>query len=42
MTLYQKLALPGKKFAVLIDPDQYTVQALIATVYAAQESYNFV
>ncbi len=38
MTLYQKLALPGKKFAVLIDPDQYTVQALIATVYAAQET----
>ncbi len=38
MSLLNKINLPGKKFALLIDPDKYTVNALIATIYAADES----
>jgi phosphoglycerol geranylgeranyltransferase len=32
------ISTPGKKFALLIDPDNYSVQSLIATVYAANEA----
>lgn len=38
MSIYTSLSKPGKKFALLIDPDSYTVHALIATIYAAEES----
>jgi phosphoglycerol geranylgeranyltransferase len=36
-TIYTSLCKPGKKFALLIDPDKYSVQSLIATIYAADE-----
>ncbi len=32
------IAAPGRKFILLIDPDNYSVQSLIATVYAANEA----
>jgi phosphoglycerol geranylgeranyltransferase len=35
--IYTSLCKPGKKFALLIDPDKYSVQSLIATIYAADE-----
>lgn len=38
MTLYNKISRPGKKFALLIDPDKYNSQSLIATIFAAEES----
>lgn len=38
MKIYNILSKPGKKLVLLIDPDKYSVQALIATVYAAEES----
>ncbi len=38
MKVYNKFSQPGKKFALLIDPDKYTVHSLIAAVYAAEES----
>ena len=37
MSIYNLLCKPGKKFALLIDPGKYSVQSLIATVYAADE-----
>jgi len=38
VSLYQYICKPGKKFALLIDPDKYTVNSLIATIFAAEES----
>lgn len=38
MNLYQKISQPGKKFALLIDPDKYTANSLIATIFAADDS----
>ncbi len=38
MDLYNAICKPGKKFALLIDPDKYTVPSLIATLYIAEES----
>lgn len=38
MNLYRRICQPGKKFALLIDPDKYTVNSLIATVFAAEDS----
>jgi putative glycerol-1-phosphate prenyltransferase len=35
--VYNLLSKPGKKFALLIDPDKYTVHSLIATIYTAEE-----
>ena len=32
------ISAPGKKFALLIDPDNYSVQSLIATIYAAKDA----
>jgi phosphoglycerol geranylgeranyltransferase len=37
-TIFNEISKPGKKFALLIDPDKYTVHALIATLYAAEEA----
>jgi phosphoglycerol geranylgeranyltransferase len=37
MSIYTSLCKPGKQFALLIDPDKYSVQSLIATIYAADE-----
>ena len=37
MNVYQEICKPGKKFALLIDPDKYKVHSLIATLYAAEE-----
>ena len=37
MSIYTSICKPGKKFALLIDPDKYSVQSLIATIYAADE-----
>lgn len=37
MGIYNEICKPGKKFALLIDPDKYKVHTLIATVYAAEE-----
>jgi phosphoglycerol geranylgeranyltransferase len=43
MKLIYEFNKPGKKFALLIDPDKYTVHSLIATIYAAEESrINFI
>jgi phosphoglycerol geranylgeranyltransferase len=36
--VFNKISKPGKKFALLIDPDKYSVHALIATLYEAEES----
>lgn len=38
MNCYEKIASPGKKFALLIDPDKLSVQAILSTLYAANES----
>ncbi len=38
MNLYREISKPGRKFSLLIDPDKYSVPALIATVYAAEEA----
>jgi phosphoglycerol geranylgeranyltransferase len=38
MSVLNEISRPGKKFALLIDPDKYTVPALIATLYVAEES----
>lgn len=37
MKIYDLICKPGKKFALLIDPDKYKVHTLIATLYAAEE-----
>lgn len=37
MSIYNSICKPGKKFALLIDPDKYKVHTLIATLYAADE-----
>ena len=37
MRIYDIISKPGKKFALLIDPDKYKVHSLIATLYAADE-----
>lgn len=37
MTLFNYLSKPGKKFALLIDPDKYSVHSLMATLYSADE-----
>ncbi len=43
MDLYSLFCKPGKKFALLIDPDKYTTQSLIATIFAAGElKINFI
>lgn len=38
MNVLNEICRPGKKFALLIDPDKYSVPALIATLYVAEES----
>lgn len=38
MNYYDNIATPGKKIALLIDPEKLKVPALIATLYAAQEA----
>lgn len=38
MNLINLIHKPGKKFALLIDPDKYSVHSLIATIYAAEEA----
>ena len=38
MRLIHDINRPGKKFALLIDPDKYSVPSLLATVYAADEA----
>jgi phosphoglycerol geranylgeranyltransferase len=35
--IFNLLSRPGKKFVLLIDPDNYSVHSLIATIYAAEE-----
>jgi len=35
--IYNLLSKPGKKLVLLIDPEKYTIPALIATLYAAEE-----
>lgn len=43
MSIYEEICKPGKKFALLIDPDNYKVHTLIATLYAADElKINFI
>lgn len=37
MNCIDKISQPGKKFALLLDPDEYTAQSLIATLYHANE-----
>ncbi len=37
MSIFSEICKPGKKFALLIDPDKYRVHTLIATIYAAEE-----
>ena len=37
MTLLDHLCKHGKKFALLIDPDKYSVPSLMATLYSADE-----
>lgn len=37
MTLFDRLCKHGKKFALLIDPDKYSVPALMAILYSADE-----
>jgi phosphoglycerol geranylgeranyltransferase len=37
LNVYDIICKPGKKFALLIDPDKYKVHTLIATLYAADE-----
>jgi phosphoglycerol geranylgeranyltransferase len=38
MKCYDKIAAPGKKLALLIDPDKLTVPAIISTIFAANEA----
>ncbi|QQS51946.1 MAG: geranylgeranylglyceryl/heptaprenylglyceryl phosphate synthase [Bacteroidota bacterium] len=38
MQCYNIIASPGKKIALLIDPDKLGLQSIIATVYAANEN----
>lgn len=38
MNFYEKISTPGKKLALLIDPDKQNVPGLITTVYAANEA----
>jgi phosphoglycerol geranylgeranyltransferase len=38
MTLYDKIAAPGKKLVLLIDPDKLNLSAIIATIHAANET----
>lgn len=38
MNCYNLISSPGKKLALLIDPDKMTVPAIISTVYEANES----
>jgi len=38
MNCYDKIAAPGKKLAILIDPDKLSVQAIISTIFTANES----
>jgi phosphoglycerol geranylgeranyltransferase len=38
MNVLNEISRPGKKFALLIDPDKYSVPALIATLYIAEEA----
>jgi phosphoglycerol geranylgeranyltransferase len=38
MELYKYLSSPGKKFALLIDPDKLNVPAIIATVMSANDA----
>jgi phosphoglycerol geranylgeranyltransferase len=38
VTVFNLISKPGKKFALLIDPDKYSVHSLIATLYTAEES----
>jgi putative glycerol-1-phosphate prenyltransferase len=38
MNCYNLISSPGKKLALLIDPDNMTVPAIISTVYEANES----
>jgi len=38
MNCYQYISSPGRKFALLIDPESMSVHSIIATIYAANES----
>lgn len=38
MKVYDKIAAPGKKMAVLIDPEKLSIPAILSTVFAATES----
>ncbi|MBA7533796.1 Geranylgeranylglyceryl phosphate synthase [subsurface metagenome] len=38
MSLFNEICKPGKKFALLIDPNKYTIHSLIATIFTAEES----
>jgi phosphoglycerol geranylgeranyltransferase len=38
MQMIHEINKPGKKFALLIDPDKYSVPSLLATIYAAEEA----
>jgi phosphoglycerol geranylgeranyltransferase len=38
MLYFDKIAAPGKKLVLLIDPDKLSLQSIIATVYAAIEA----
>jgi phosphoglycerol geranylgeranyltransferase len=37
LKIFDLLCKPGKKFVLLIDPDNYSVHSLIATIYTAEE-----
>ena len=37
LKIFDLLSKPGKKFVLLIDPDNYSVHSLIATIYTAEE-----
>jgi phosphoglycerol geranylgeranyltransferase len=38
MNILNHICAPGKKLALLIDPDKYSVSSLISTLYIAEES----
>ena len=38
MNCYDKIAAPGKKMAILIDPEKLSVPAIISTVFSANEA----
>jgi phosphoglycerol geranylgeranyltransferase len=38
VTIFNQISQPGKKFALLIDPDKYSVHSLIATLFTAEEA----